>query len=121
MIHPHHTASAVALVGGGSRVLQPGAIARASGGVLFVDEAYAPFLPATRPPRHASLIRVLSPGKAHGLVGARPAYALAAADVVARLDNLAPAWHVPAGTAAVLAALPQAMSKPTPTTDTLLS
>lgn len=36
---PHHTASAVALVGGGSRVLQPGAIARASGGVLFLDEA----------------------------------------------------------------------------------
>lgn len=36
---PHHTASATALVGGGSRVLQPGAIARASGGVLFLDEA----------------------------------------------------------------------------------
>ncbi|MFI8631845.1 YifB family Mg chelatase-like AAA ATPase [Microbacterium sp. NPDC077663] len=36
---PHHTASAVALVGGGSRTLQPGAIARASGGVLFLDEA----------------------------------------------------------------------------------
>ncbi|MDT3317253.1 YifB family Mg chelatase-like AAA ATPase [Microbacterium sp. KSW4-11] len=36
---PHHTASAVALVGGGSRILQPGAIARASGGVLFLDEA----------------------------------------------------------------------------------
>ncbi|MFJ6679256.1 YifB family Mg chelatase-like AAA ATPase [Microbacterium sp. NPDC091382] len=36
---PHHTASAVALVGGGSRTLQPGSIARASGGVLFLDEA----------------------------------------------------------------------------------
>ncbi len=36
---PHHTASATALVGGGSRTVQPGAIARASGGVLFLDEA----------------------------------------------------------------------------------
>ncbi|MFT4211642.1 MAG: YifB family Mg chelatase-like AAA ATPase [Microbacterium sp.] len=36
---PHHSASMVALVGGGSRVLRPGAIARASEGVLFLDEA----------------------------------------------------------------------------------
>lgn len=36
---PHHTASVAALVGGGSRVIRPGAIARASGGVLFLDEA----------------------------------------------------------------------------------
>lgn len=36
---PHHSASAVALVGGGSRMVRPGAIARASGGVLFLDEA----------------------------------------------------------------------------------
>jgi magnesium chelatase family protein len=36
---PHHTASVVALVGGGSRVIRPGAIARASEGVLFLDEA----------------------------------------------------------------------------------
>ncbi len=36
---PHHSASLVALVGGGSRVLRPGAIARASEGVLFLDEA----------------------------------------------------------------------------------
>ena len=36
---PHHTASLVALVGGGSRGIRPGAIARASGGVLFLDEA----------------------------------------------------------------------------------
>lgn len=92
----------------GGDLLRLAAACHAAGARLIVDEAYMPFLPATRPPRHASLIRVLSPGKAHGLVGARPAYALAAADVVARLDNLAPAWHVPAGTAAVLAALPQA-------------
>lgn len=36
---PHHSASVAALVGGGSRVVRPGAIARASGGVLFLDEA----------------------------------------------------------------------------------
>jgi magnesium chelatase family protein len=36
---PHHSASVAALVGGGSRVVRPGAIARASEGVLFLDEA----------------------------------------------------------------------------------
>lgn len=36
---PHHSASAAALVGGGSRAVRPGAIARASGGVLFLDES----------------------------------------------------------------------------------
>ncbi len=36
---PHHSASIAALVGGGSRTARPGAIARASRGVLFVDEA----------------------------------------------------------------------------------
>ncbi|BDZ56176.1 YifB family Mg chelatase-like AAA ATPase [Agromyces marinus] len=36
---PHHTTSAAAMVGGGSRVIRPGAAARASHGVLFLDEA----------------------------------------------------------------------------------
>lgn len=36
---PHHTATAVSLIGGGSRLIRPGAAARASGGVLFLDEA----------------------------------------------------------------------------------
>ncbi|MBA8815902.1 magnesium chelatase family protein [Microbacterium halimionae] len=36
---PHHSASVAALVGGGSRVVRPGAIARAGEGVLFLDEA----------------------------------------------------------------------------------
>jgi magnesium chelatase family protein len=36
---PHHSASVAALVGGGSRQVRPGAIARASDGVLFLDEA----------------------------------------------------------------------------------
>jgi magnesium chelatase family protein len=36
---PHHTASPAAIVGGGSTAIRPGAAARASGGVLFLDEA----------------------------------------------------------------------------------
>jgi len=36
---PHHSASAIALVGGGSRVVRPGAIVRAHRGLLFLDEA----------------------------------------------------------------------------------
>ncbi|BDP40084.1 histidinol-phosphate aminotransferase [Deinococcus aetherius] len=79
----------------------------AAGALLIVDEAYAPFTAAPTLPPHPAVVRVLSPGKAHGLVGARPAYALASPEVAARLDNLAPAWHLPASTAAVLAALPQ--------------
>jgi magnesium chelatase family protein len=36
---PHHTATVVALVGGGSGLPQPGAASRAHRGVLFLDEA----------------------------------------------------------------------------------
>lgn len=103
--HPHNPTG---------RALGPGALdaladrCAAVGALLLLDEAYAPFLPPSPLPCTPALVRLLSPGKAHGLVGARPAYALAAPEVVARLDNLAPAWHLPAGTAAVLAALPDA-------------
>ncbi|MDQ4213276.1 YifB family Mg chelatase-like AAA ATPase [Microbacterium sp. ASV81] len=38
-VAPHHSASIAALVGGGSRAARPGAIARAHGGLLFLDEA----------------------------------------------------------------------------------
>lgn len=38
-IAPHHTISAAAMVGGGGAVIRPGAITRANGGVLFLDEA----------------------------------------------------------------------------------
>lgn len=36
---PHHSASAAALIGGGSGQLRPGAVSRATRGVLFLDEA----------------------------------------------------------------------------------
>lgn len=37
--NPHHTATPAAIVGGGSGQARPGAISRAHGGVLFLDEA----------------------------------------------------------------------------------
>jgi magnesium chelatase family protein len=36
---PHHSASAVALIGGGSGTIRPGAVSRATRGVLFLDES----------------------------------------------------------------------------------
>ncbi|PVE95777.1 YifB family Mg chelatase-like AAA ATPase [Microbacterium sp. TPD7012] len=58
---PHHSASVAALVGGGSRVARPGAIARAHRGVLFLDEA-AEFsraaLDALRQPLESGVIDV---------------------------------------------------------------
>lgn len=38
-LEPHHTASAVSVVGGGSRAVRPGAMSLAHHGVLFLDEA----------------------------------------------------------------------------------
>ncbi len=58
---PHHSASAAALVGGGSRVIRPGAIARASAGVLFLDEAgefASHALDALRQPLETGTIRI---------------------------------------------------------------
>lgn len=58
---PHHSASVAALVGGGSRVVRPGAIVRASEGVLFLDEATeypASTLDALRQPLETGQIEI---------------------------------------------------------------
>jgi len=58
---PHHTATAAALVGGGSAQIRPGAAARASDGVLFLDEApeFAPAaLDALRQPLESGIISI---------------------------------------------------------------
>ncbi len=58
---PHHTATAAALVGGGSGVIRPGAAARASHGVLFLDEApefTSTVLDALRQPLESGVISI---------------------------------------------------------------
>lgn len=58
---PHHTASLVALVGGGSSMLRPGEISLASGGVLFLDELGefpASHLDALRQPLESGIMRI---------------------------------------------------------------
>ena len=58
---PHHTATAAALVGGGSAVIRPGAAARASHGVLFLDEApefSTAVLDALRQPLESGVISI---------------------------------------------------------------
>lgn len=75
--------------------------------IVIVDEAYAPFLAEPVPwPLWPNVIRVQSPGKAHGLLGLRLAYALTTPALAAHLANLQPAWAIPGPSAAVLAALP---------------
>ncbi|MGB6059556.1 MAG: YifB family Mg chelatase-like AAA ATPase [Microthrixaceae bacterium] len=58
---PHHTASLVALIGGGTVTMRPGEISLASGGVLFLDELGefpAGHLDALRQPLEDGVIRV---------------------------------------------------------------
>jgi magnesium chelatase family protein len=62
---PHHTASVAALVGGGSRLAQPGAISLAHRGVLFLDEApeFAPAaLDALRQPLEGGRVALYRSG-----------------------------------------------------------
>ncbi|CAN5298430.1 YifB family Mg chelatase-like AAA ATPase [soil metagenome] len=59
--NPHHTASAAALVGGGSGMIRPGAAARAAHGVLFLDEApefSSNVLDALRQPLESGIISI---------------------------------------------------------------
>jgi magnesium chelatase family protein len=58
---PHHTASAVAMVGGGGARLQPGEISLATHGVLFLDEIaefHADVLDSLRQPLEEGVVRV---------------------------------------------------------------
>lgn len=58
---PHHSASMAALVGGGSRVIRPGAIVRAHRGVLLLDEVAefsAATLDALRQPLESGAIEI---------------------------------------------------------------
>ena len=58
---PHHTASLVAMVGGGSSVLRPGEVSLSSGGVLFLDELGefpAAHLDSLRQPLESGIIRI---------------------------------------------------------------
>lgn len=58
---PHHTASLIAMVGGGSDALRPGEVSIAHGGVLFLDELgeFPPqVIDALRQPLEEGVIRV---------------------------------------------------------------
>ena len=58
---PHHSASLVSLVGGGSDALRPGEVSMAGGGVLFLDELgeFQPaVLDALRQPLEEGVVRV---------------------------------------------------------------
>ena len=58
---PHHTATAVSIIGGGSGLIRPGAVSRASRGVLFLDEApeFSPaVLDALRQPLESGVITI---------------------------------------------------------------
>lgn len=64
-IAPHHSASMAALVGGGSRQPQPGAISLAHNGVLFLDEATefsATVLDSLRQPLESGQVTVARSG-----------------------------------------------------------
>jgi len=70
---PHHTASLIAMVGGGSATLQPGELSRAHGGVLFLDELgeFPPVVvDALRQPLEEGVVRV-SRARVHAEMPAR--------------------------------------------------
>lgn len=80
----------------------------AAGAVLAVDESLVPFTARPVPGSLPRLVRLRSPGEAHGLPGVRAAYALLPAELAGRVAALAAPSMLPAGTLAVLEALPGA-------------
>ena len=76
---PHHTASAVALLGGGSTWLRPGEISLASNGVLFLDELPefpSAVLECLRQPLEEGVVRI---ARARSTVAMPAAFLLVAA------------------------------------------
>jgi magnesium chelatase family protein len=79
---PHHTATAAAIVGGGSGRIRPGAAVRASHGVLFLDEApefASSVLDVLRQPLESGEIRIhranataVFPGRFQLIMAANP-------------------------------------------------
>lgn len=70
---PHHTASLIAMVGGGSAALRPGEISLAHGGTLFMDELGefpSVVIDALRQPLEEGVVRV-SRARAHAEMPAR--------------------------------------------------
>lgn len=58
---PHHTASSVSLIGGGSATLRPGEVSLATGGCLFLDELgefHAAVLDGLRQPLEEGVVRI---------------------------------------------------------------
>ncbi|MFD1721818.1 YifB family Mg chelatase-like AAA ATPase [Amnibacterium endophyticum] len=85
-VAPHHTSTPAAIVGGGSGRIVPGAVTRASGGVLFLDEApefQAAALDALREPLETGRITI------HRAAGH--------ADFPARVQLVLAANHCPCG------------------------
>ena len=67
------------------------------GGLLVVDEAYAPFADENAVPllaRHPRLVVVRTLSKAHALAGIRVGYALAAPEVIEALDRVRDSYNV---------------------------
>src|SRR3546814_19870675 len=83
---PHHGASSVALVGGGTATMRPGEISAATNGVLFLDELaeFAPHVIDALPQPHAAGV-------------ARVALAAAPAPLHARFLLVAPMHPCPTG------------------------
>ncbi|MDP9763991.1 histidinol-phosphate aminotransferase family protein [Deinococcus enclensis] len=80
----------------------------AAGAVLAVDDSLVPFTARPVPGSLPGLVRLRSPGEAHGLPGVRAAYALLSGELAGRVAGLAAPSALPAGTLAVLEALPGA-------------
>ncbi len=96
-IDPHHSASAAAIIGGGSGLIRPGSISLAHRGVLFLDEApeFKPsILDSLRQPMESGEVLVARatgairfPARFQLVLAANPCPCAAARDVDCRCDS----------------------------------